>query len=136
MKFKFTFWKLVFAVIMVAGIYATAVRFAQGLGASTNLSDQFPWGIWVGFDVLCGVMLAAGGFTLTAAVHILNIKRWHSIVRPTNLTAFLGYALVSLALMIRSNVTWPVELPAWSRTRAVLSVTWSNSTTSALLLKP
>lgn len=99
MKFKFTFWKLVFAVIMIAGIYATAVRFALGLGASTNLSDQFPWGIWVGFDVLCGVMLAAGGFTLTAAVHIFNIKRWHSIVRPTVLTAFLGYSLVSLALM-------------------------------------
>jgi Ni/Fe-hydrogenase subunit HybB-like protein len=99
MKFKFTFWKLVFAFIMIAGIYATAVRFALGLGASTNLSDQFPWGIWVGFDVLCGVMLAAGGFTLTAAVHIFNIKRWHSIVRPTVLTAFLGYSLVSLALM-------------------------------------
>jgi Ni/Fe-hydrogenase subunit HybB-like protein len=99
MTFKFTFWKLVFAVIMVAGIYATVVRFALGLGASTNLSDQFPWGIWIGFDVLCGVMLAAGGFTLTAAVHIFNIKRWHSIVRPTVLTAFLGYVLVSLALM-------------------------------------
>ncbi len=99
MKFKFTFWKLVFAVIMVLGLYATAVRFAVGLGASTNLNDKFPWGIWVGFDVLCGVMLAAGGFTLTAAVHIFNIKRWHSIVRPTVLTAFLGYVLVSLALM-------------------------------------
>lgn len=99
MKLKFTFWKLVFAVIMVLGIYATAVRFTMGLGASTNLSDQFPWGIWVGFDVLCGVMLAAGGFTLTGAVHIFNIKRWHSIVRPTVLTAFLGYMLVSLALL-------------------------------------
>jgi Ni/Fe-hydrogenase subunit HybB-like protein len=99
MKFKFTFWKLVFAVIMVLGIYATAIRFAEGLGASTNLNDQFPWGIWIGFDVLCGVMLAAGGFTLTAAVHIFNIKRWHSIVRPTVLTAFLGYLLVSLALL-------------------------------------
>ena len=99
MKFKFTFWKLIFAVIMVLGLYATAIRFGRGLGAATNLSDQFPWGIWVGFDVLCGVMLAAGGFTLTAAVHILNIKRWHSIVRPTVLTAFLGYVLVSLALL-------------------------------------
>jgi Ni/Fe-hydrogenase subunit HybB-like protein len=49
--------------------------------------------------VLCGVMLAAGGFTLTAAVHILNIKRLHSIVRPTVLTAFLGYLLVCVALM-------------------------------------
>jgi len=99
MKIKPTFWKLVFLFLMAAGAYATYVRFAKGLGPSTNLSDQFPWGIWIGFDVLCGVMLAAGGFTLTAAVHILNIKRLEPIVRPTILTAFLGYVLVSVALV-------------------------------------
>jgi Ni/Fe-hydrogenase subunit HybB-like protein len=99
MKIKFTFWRLVFICLLLAGFYATIVRFTQGLGRSTNLSDQFPWGIWISFDVLCGVMLAAGGFTLTAAVHILNIKRLHSIVRPTILTAFLGYVLVCMALM-------------------------------------
>ncbi|HVI77416.1 MAG TPA: Ni/Fe-hydrogenase cytochrome b subunit [Candidatus Acidoferrum sp.] len=98
-KFRFTFWKLVFLLLMAAGLYATFLRFTRGLGASTNLSDQFPWGIWISFDVLCGVMLAAGGFTLTAAVHILNIKRLHSIIRPTILTAFLGYILVCAALM-------------------------------------
>src|SRR3954453_13442155 len=98
-KFRFTFWKLVFLLLMAAGLYATFVRFTQGLGRSTNLSDQFPWGIWVGFDVLCGGMLAAGGFTLTAAVHIFNIKRLRPIVRPTVFTAFLGYILVSIALM-------------------------------------
>jgi len=81
------------------GVYGTLVRFTQGLGRSTNLNDQFPWGIWIGFDVLCGVMLAAGGFTLTAAVHIFNIKRLRPIVRPTILTAFLGYVLVCIALM-------------------------------------
>ena len=97
--FKLTFWRLIFLFLMAAGLYATFVRFTQGLGASTHLSDQFPWGIWISFDVLCGVMLAAGGFTLTAAVHILNIKRLHSIIRPTILTAFLGYILVSAALM-------------------------------------
>ena len=97
--FRFTFWKLVFLFLMAAGLYATFVRFTRGLGASTHLSDQFPWGIWISFDVLCGVMLAAGGFTLTAAVHILNIKRMHSIIRPTILTAFLGYVLVCVALM-------------------------------------
>jgi Ni/Fe-hydrogenase subunit HybB-like protein len=97
--FRLTFWKLVFLFIMAAGVYATFIRFTQGLGASTHLSDQSPWGIWISFDVLCGVMLAAGGFTLTAAVHILNIKRLHSIIRPTILTAFLGYILVCAALM-------------------------------------
>src|SRR5579883_2771173 len=99
MKIKFTFWKAVFLLIVAAGAYGTFVRFFRGLGASTNLSDQFPWGIWIGFDVLCGVMLAAGGFTLTAAVHILNIQRLKPIVRPTILTAFLGYVLVSVALL-------------------------------------
>lgn len=99
MKIRLTFWKLVFLALMALGFYATVVRFTRGLGPSTNLNDQFPWGIWIGFDVLCGVMLAAGGFTLTVAVHIFNIKRLKPIVRPTVLTAFLGYVLVCVALM-------------------------------------
>jgi Ni/Fe-hydrogenase subunit HybB-like protein len=99
MKMRWTFWKMVFLALMAAGFYSAVIRFTQGLGPSTHLSDQFPWGIWIGFDVLCGVMLAAGGFTLTAAVHILNIKRLHPIVRPTILTAFLGYLLVCVALL-------------------------------------
>ena len=84
---------------MAAGFTERWCASLSGLGPSTNLNDQFPWGIWIGFDVLCGVMLAAGGFTLTAAVHIFNIKRLHPIVRPTILTAFLGYVLVCVALM-------------------------------------
>ena len=99
MRTRLTFWKVIFLAVMAAAVYATVLRFTRGLGSTTNLSDQFPWGIWVGFDVLCGVMLAAGGFTLTAAVHIFNLKRLQPIVRPTVLTAFLGYILVSLALM-------------------------------------
>src|SRR5580704_6444521 len=98
-RIRFTFWKAVFLVIMVAGLYSTYIRFFHGLGASTNLSDAFPWGIWIGFDVLCGVMLAAGGFTLMAAVHIFHLERFRPIVRPTVLTAFLGYLLVSVALL-------------------------------------
>ena len=97
--FRFTFWKLVFLFLLAAGLYATFIRFTQGLGAATHLSDQVPWGIWISFDVLCGVMLAAGGFTLTATVHIFNLERMHSIIRPTILTAFLGYILVCVALM-------------------------------------
>src|SRR5690242_8952077 len=85
--------------LLAGAAYATVVRFALGLGRTTNLSDQFPWGLWIGFDVLCGVMLAAGGFTLTAAVHIFNLQRLKPIVRPTVLTAFLGYVLVCVALM-------------------------------------
>jgi len=110
-KLRFTFWKAIFLLIMAAGVYATWVRFRYGLGASTNLSDHFPWGIWIGFDVMCGVMLAAGGFTLTAAVEIFNIERWHSILRPTILTAFMGYLLVCAALMYDLGLPWNIWHP-------------------------
>lgn len=93
------FWTVVFAVLMAAGAYATWLRFAYGLGAATNLTDKFPWGIWIGFDVLCGVGLAAGGFTLVAVVHIFNIERYKPILRPAILTSFLGYVLVVVALL-------------------------------------
>ena len=73
---KITFWRAVFAVLMLAGAYATYLRARYGLGGVTNLNDQFPWGIWIGFDILCGVGLAAGGFTLVAIVHIFNVERF------------------------------------------------------------
>jgi Ni/Fe-hydrogenase subunit HybB-like protein len=108
---RFTFWKAVFLFIVAAGVYCTYLRFFHGLGAATNLSDQFPWGLWIGFDVMCGVMLAAGGFTLTAAVHLFNIKRFKPIVRPTVLTAFLGYLLVCAALMYDLGLPWNIWHP-------------------------
>src|SRR5271169_6635107 len=108
---RFTFWKAIFVVIMVAGAYCTYLRFFHGLGAATNLTDRFPWGLWVGFDVMCGVMLAAGGFILTTAVEIFNIKRLHSIIRPTILTAFLGYLLVCAALMYDLGLPWNIWHP-------------------------
>jgi Ni/Fe-hydrogenase subunit HybB-like protein len=123
---KFTFWKMVFLLIMGAGLVATVLRFTRGLGASTNLSDEFPWGIWIGFDVMCGVMLAAGGFTLTAAVHIFNIKRLRPIIRPAVLTAFLGYGLVGTALLFdigRSYRIWH-PLIMWNPRSVMFEVAW------------
>lgn len=99
LPFKITFWKVVLLLIWLAGLIAAIVRFTQGLGASTNLSDKFPWGLWVGFDVITGVGLAAGGFTIAAAVYVLHVKRFYPVLRPTILTAFLGYLLVIVGLL-------------------------------------
>ncbi|MCM2316422.1 MAG: Ni/Fe-hydrogenase cytochrome b subunit [Thermoanaerobaculia bacterium] len=123
---KITFWRVVFALIMIAGAYATFVRITQGLGATTNLSDEFPWGIWIGFDVLCGVMLAAGGFTLMAAVHIFNAERFRPIVRPALLTAFLGYLLVVVALMFDLGFPWRIWHPLimWNPRSVMFEVGW------------
>ncbi len=106
MKIKLTFWKVVFCLVMLNGLYATFVRFYYGIGAVSNMSDRFPWGIWIGFDVLCGVMLAAGAFIVTGAVYLLNIERLHAIARPAVLTAFLGYCLVIFGLMFDLGRPW------------------------------
>jgi len=106
MKFKLTFWRVVFIVIMVLGLYSSFVRFYRGLGAATNMTDQFPWGLWIGFDLLCGVMLAAGGFCMVGAVYLFNVERLHPVVRPAVLTAFLGYLLFIVGLMFDLGRPW------------------------------
>jgi len=106
MKIKLTFWKVVFIVIMVLGLYSTFIRFFYGLGAATNMTDRFPWGLWIGFDLLCGVMLAAGGFCMVGAVYLFNVERLHSVVRPAVLTAFLGYVLFIVGLMFDLGRPW------------------------------
>jgi len=106
MKIQVTFWKGVFLVIMALGLYSTYVRYFRGLGAISNMTDQFPWGFWIGFDCLCGVMLAAGGFCIVGAVYLFNVERLHSIVRPAVLTAFLGYLLFIVGLLFDLGRPW------------------------------
>jgi len=123
---RITFWKGILAAVLAAGAYATVLRFTRGLGATTNLSDAFPWGLWIGFDVMCGVMLAAGGFTLTATVYIFHLKKFQPIVRPTILTAFLGYLLVVVALLYdlgRGYRIWH-PLVMWNPRSVMFEVAW------------
>ncbi len=123
---RLTFWQIVFYFLMAAGLYAAYVRVDKGLGGATSLSDQFPWGLWIGFDVLCGVGLAAGGFTLAATVHIFNIERYKPILRPAILTAFLGYLLVILALMFDLGLPYRIWHPLvmWNPHSVMFEVGW------------
>jgi len=106
MKFKLTFWRVIFLVIMALGLYSSFVRYFRGLGAVSNMTDQFPWGLWIGFDCLCGVMLAAGGFCMVGAVYLFNVERLHPVVRPAVLTAFLGYLLFIVGLLFDLGRPW------------------------------
>lgn len=121
-----TFWKSVGIVLIALALYSVIYRFAYGLGAATNLTDEFPWGLWIGFDILCGVGLAAGGFTLCGIVYIFNIKDFKPIVRPAVLTAFLGYLLVIFALMVdlgRPDRIWHA-LIMWNPRSVMFEVAW------------
>lgn len=123
---KITIWKIIAAIILLVGGFAIIYRYAFGLGAATNLSDEFPWGLWIGFDILCGVGLAAGGFTLCAIVYIFNIKKFKPIIRPTVLTAFLGYVLVIAALMVDLGRPWAVwhAIIMWNPHSVMFEVAW------------
>ena len=138
---KITFWRLFAAAAIGVGLYATFLRFALGLGATTNLSDQSPWGLWVGFDVLCGVGLAAGGFTITAAVHLFGLKDLKPIARPAVLTAFLGYILVSAGLLFDLGRPYNIWHPLvmWNPHSVMFEVAWCvmlYSTVLALEFSP
>ena len=97
----------------VVGVWAvvTVARFANGLGATTNLSDATPWGLWIGFDVMAGVALAAGGFVLAATVYIFGLERYRPFVRPAILTAFLGYIAVAIGLLYDLGLPWHIWHP-------------------------
>ena len=85
---------------IVAGSAAIVYRLIFGLGATTNLNDSYPWGFWLGLDVLGGVAMAAGGFIIACAVYIFNWKKYRPIVRPAILTAFLGYLMAVVAICL------------------------------------
>lgn len=123
---RLTFWRGVLILILAAGLFSSMMRFTQGLGASTALSDQFPWGLWIGFDVLCGVALAAGGFTISAVVYIFHIERFRPIVRPTILTAFLGYSLVIVGLIFDLGRFYKIYNPLvmWNPHSVMFEVAW------------
>lgn len=99
------------AVILAIGIPLILYRFTYGLGAVTNLSQTTPWGLWVGLDVLSGVALAGGGFTLAVTVYIFGLKDYHPVVRPALLTAFLGYLFVVIGLMVDLGRPWKLPVP-------------------------
>ena len=98
-KSLFTPFNVIAGVIVIVGVVLTILRFTKGLGSVTNLSNTQPWGLWIGFDLMCGVALAAGGYTTSAACYIFGMKKYHSAVRAAILTGFLGYATVLVSLL-------------------------------------
>ncbi len=91
---------IVLVVLALNGLAFVLARLLFGIGAVTNLSDQYPWGLWIGVDVAAGVALAAGGFTSAALGHVMHREDYHAIVRPALLTAMLGYTFVAFGVLI------------------------------------
>ena len=123
--FKLTFWRCFSAIVVLIGLYSTVSRFLLGLGRTTNLSDMVPWGLWIGIDFI-GVGLAAAGFTIAATAHIFNARKYQSIVRPAILTAYIGYIIVIILLVIDlgkpQNFWHPLVM--WNLHSVMFEITW------------
>ncbi len=105
-KRSFPIGTSILGILVILGLIPMIIRYVRGLGAISNLSDGRPWGFWISFDLYCGVALAAGGFTLAGWVYLFNRTKYHAVVRPAVLTAFLGYTLVILALLVDLGQPW------------------------------
>lgn len=99
-------------VVIAAGV--AVARYAKGLGYVSNMSDGRAWGLWIPFDLYCGVPLAAGGFTMAAIVYIWNNKKYLPLARPAILTASLGYILVVFALLVDLGQPWYIFKMIWN----------------------
>jgi Ni/Fe-hydrogenase subunit HybB-like protein len=104
-------FNVVSLLIMATAAAILVVRFTRGLGAVTNLDQRFPWGLWIGFDVVTGVALAGGAYVLTFLVYILRLEQYRPIVRVTVLNGFLAYVFYAGALLLDLGRPWNVINP-------------------------
>lgn len=104
-------FNLISIPIMIVGAILIVIRFWKGIGSVTNLSQEMPWGLWIGFDVVTGVAFAGGAYVVTFMVYILNMKKYHSIVRVTVLNGFLAYVFYAGALLLDLGRPWNVVNP-------------------------
>lgn len=112
---------LVLLAIAGVGAIVTVWRFVAGIGAVSNLSNGYPWGVWIAVDVVVGTALGCGGFAVGLLVYVLNRGRYHPLVRPAVLTSLLGYGLAVVAVSIdlgRYWGLWKVPVFVWRWTHS------------------
>jgi len=119
--------------------FAAAVgltRLIFGLGVTTNLTDSTPWGFWISFDVMAGVALAGGGFVLTAIFYMMRRDKYHDLVKPAVLTAFLGYIAVIIGLLFHVGLPWNLwhMMIYWNPHSPLFEVGWCVMLYTTVLL--
>ncbi|HRY98256.1 MAG TPA: Ni/Fe-hydrogenase cytochrome b subunit [Bacteroidales bacterium] len=118
----FTPFNIISVPIILLGTALIVYRFIYGIGSITNLSQEVPWGLWIGFDVVTGVAFAGGAYVITFMVYVLNVKKYHSIVRVTVLNGFLAYLFYAGALLLDLGRPWNVINPIIGNSFGVSSV--------------
>lgn len=109
----FTRWSIPQIILAVGAGSVIIAKLIWGLGAVTNLSDDWPWGLWIALDVMAGVALAAGGFVTAGIVYIFRLKKYWPVIRPAVFTAFIGYVIAGIGIAIDIGRTPRIVHPIW-----------------------
>jgi Ni/Fe-hydrogenase subunit HybB-like protein len=104
-------FNMISGALMVTTVILLIIRFAKGLGSITNLSQDTPWGLWIGFDVVTGVAFAGGAYVVTFLVYILRLEQYKPICRATVLNGLLAYIFYAGALLLDLGRPWNVINP-------------------------
>lgn len=91
---------IILLTLMGIAFIIAMVRYVYGVGAISNLSNAYPWGFWVSFDLYTGIAISSGAFVLTSVVYIFELKELRPLIRPTLLTGLLGYIMEVIALLV------------------------------------
>lgn len=98
-SFRFTLTRWILLLLAVFGIFILIYRLLNGLGATTNLSDRWPWGFWIYMDLILSG-LGACGFSMAILTHIFHVEKYKPLARRALLMSFFCYLLVFLILFI------------------------------------
>ncbi|MCF7804440.1 MAG: Ni/Fe-hydrogenase cytochrome b subunit [Candidatus Marinimicrobia bacterium] len=98
-------FKIIMAIAAI-GVYFMAKRFIFGIGAVSNLSHGYPWGVWIAYDVVVGTAIGSGGYAMALLVYIFNKGKYDPLVRSALLTAFLGYLFAGASIVIDTGRYW------------------------------
>jgi Ni/Fe-hydrogenase subunit HybB-like protein len=102
--------KFVTFMVIFLGIWAAVLlyRFIFGIGVVSGLTDYYPWGVWIAFDVVTGTALACGGYAVAILCYIMNKGKYHPLVRPALLTSALGYSMAGFSIVIDVGRWWGI----------------------------
>lgn len=114
-RFPMTPVRWVLVVISLIAVGLILFRLVTGLGLVTNLNDEWPWGLWISFDVMCGVALAGGGYGTALIVYVFKQEQFSSIARSAALTSLIGYLLVMVGLFLDIGQWWNFWRPLVSQ---------------------
>ena len=95
-------------LFFIIALFLLAKRFMYGLGAVTNMSDGYPWGIWIAFDVVVGTAFGCGGYAMALLIYVFNKGEYHPLIRPALMTSLFGYSLAGLAVFIDVGRYWQI----------------------------